>query len=162
MGISISPALRRALIGRATTKPLRTRLPGVDGSVDSSNRPATTKPIEITLPCPPTSNNLFKNAGKRRILTYEYAMWKIKAAQALRDVPRWGGPYPVAVSLVIVRGQKWMESSDVCNREKATIDALVSNGILASDDCRHVRPVTIDYDPTGSRKVPPVVKVRIG
>ena len=120
------------------------------------------KPIEIELPLPPTSNNLFPTGRNgKRFISPEYREWKKVAADKLNNVQAWKGEYPVRITIVVVRGKGWKESSDIANREKATVDSLVQNGIIEADDCLHVRPLVMDYDPTGSRKNPPYVRVRI-
>lgn len=99
----------------------------------------------IELPIAPTTNNLFlnlRNGG--RTLSPKYRAWKKKAAAALRGIEAIEN-YPVRVRIAIRNGKGWRSNSDVANREKATIDAMVECGVLAGDSSPYVQNVTIEF-----------------
>jgi crossover junction endodeoxyribonuclease RusA len=100
--------------------------------------------LVIELPMPPSSNNMFVNAGKRRIRSAEYSGWLLEAGYRLKAQR----PPLVAgkVSLLIeVEEPKTARRQDVCNREKAVTDLLVSHRVLQGDDQRFVREVTMRW-----------------
>jgi Holliday junction resolvase RusA-like endonuclease len=99
----------------------------------------------VTLPLPPSTNNLFKNAGKRRILTTEYEDWRTGAAVAMRLTRLVRVPSPLAVTLTLCG--KVNRGSDLANREKAAVDFLVSKGIIAGDSLMHVHELHMLYRP---------------
>jgi len=118
------------------------------------------EPLVITLPLSPSTNNLFRNAGKRRIVTPEYAAWKVRVAAILRKTPQWTGGYPVGITITIIGGSDWRMNADVANREKATVDALVSAGIIHSDSCKHVQDNRQRFE-RGPKELPTVMRVEI-
>ena len=100
----------------------------------------------IALPMPPTTNNLFATdrASGKRFRTAEYKAWAQEAGYLLNKQR----PPLVAgkVSLLLeVEEPKTARRQDVCNREKACIDLLVSHGVIQSDDQRHVREVIMRW-----------------
>ena len=100
----------------------------------------------IALPMCPTTNNLFATdrASGKRFRTAEYKAWAQEAGYLLNKQR----PPLVAgkVSLLLeVEEPKTARRQDVCNREKACIDLLVSHGVIQSDDQRHVREVTMRW-----------------
>jgi Holliday junction resolvase RusA-like endonuclease len=113
-----------------------------------------------TLPLPPTTNNLFINRGKGRVKSPEYRTWQARAATILAKSGKWHGGYPVRVSIAILGGSDWRMNSDIANREKATVDALVQSGVIHDDSCKHVQEVSIRYE-SANQDVPSVVRVEI-
>jgi crossover junction endodeoxyribonuclease RusA len=97
--------------------------------------------LVIELPMPPSSNNMFVNAGKRRIRSAEYSGWLLEAGFQLKSQR----PPLVAgkVSLLIeVEEPKTKIRQDCTNRIKAVEDLLVSHRVIQGDDQRFVREVT--------------------
>jgi Holliday junction resolvase RusA-like endonuclease len=95
----------------------------------------------VTLPLPPSTNNLFWNArrGRGRVATSKYRLWQALAIKSIwAQVPalnRIGGP--VALSLCVPTKMR----GDIDNRLKPTIDALVAAGRI--DDDKHVQSINI-------------------
>ncbi|MCM8734606.1 RusA family crossover junction endodeoxyribonuclease [Azospirillum sp. A1-3] len=85
--------------------------------------------ITLTMPAPPSVNNLFKNLGRRgRAPTPAYEDWKRVAGwqvKAQRPQPISG---PIAVT--IVHGKR---RADLDNLNKAPLDLLVSLGLIDDD-----------------------------
>ena len=107
--------------------------------------------VVVTLPMPPTTNNLFAGNGKRRFRTEAYEAWIIEAGFLLnRQNPR---TVNGKVNLLIeVEEPKTARRMDVANREKATTDLLVSHGVIEGDDQRFVREITLRWaDVSGVR-----------
>lgn len=86
--------------------------------------------IRLSLPFPPSSNNLFANAGKRRIRTPQYDAWFALASTRVKESHRRGiGPYCLAICAK--RPDK--RRRDLGNLEKAVSDLLVAHGIVKDD-----------------------------
>ena len=88
--------------------------------------------IHLTLPYPPTTNNLFMNVGKGRIRTKKYDAW---IAEATRHV-RQQAPQPITglYSLTLKVWRPDRRRRDASNLIKAVEDLLVSLGVTP-DDC---------------------------
>ena len=91
--------------------------------------------IALTLPFPPSTNNLFLNGrNKARIKTPRYRAWEAEALVAVRQqLPRINaitGEYNMLLKVKMPRRGR----IDVANFEKATSDLLVTAGVI-SDDC---------------------------
>jgi Holliday junction resolvase RusA-like endonuclease len=99
----------------------------------ANHNPDTRRAVSFTMPIPPSVNHLFKNAGKQRIKTAEYVDWIQRAATALQAqaVPYTCGN--IAIYLLIHRVAL---NSDIDNRIKSALDALVRNHVIDND--RHV------------------------
>ena len=99
--------------------------------------------VVISLPMPPTTNNLFAGKGRRyRTAVYEDwiedAGWRLKAQRP--------APLPGKVTLLIeVSLRESQDNWDVSNREKATVDLLVSHDIIQGDNRPYVREVTMRW-----------------
>jgi Holliday junction resolvase RusA-like endonuclease len=91
--------------------------------------------ISLSVPFPPTTNNLFMNVGKRRIPTKAYRDWRELACVVIDEqVSRWGyapidGPYHMVIELD--RPDK--RGRDVSNYAKAVEDALVLSRVIRDD-----------------------------
>jgi len=89
----------------------------------------TSPVLTLALPLPPSVNELYLVAGRRRIKHPKYrrwlndAAWQIKA-QRLRPIE---GPWQIAITLP--RGMR----GDPDNRLKGLLDALVLSGIVVDD-----------------------------
>ena len=103
----------------------------------------------INLPFPPSANNLFVNVPKRgRVRSSRYSMWREEAGWMIREQrpPSFIGP--VAVTITLVPKDKRRRDAD--NGAKAVLDLLVSHGVIAGDDNRIVRKVTIQWCDVGA------------
>lgn len=94
----------------------------------------------LTLPYPPTANNLFINAGRRRVKSDEYKAWIALAEGVLMSqIPtlrragiktRFEGEFHY--TLTVIRPDR--RRRDIDNLNKATLDFLKSSGVI-EDDC---------------------------
>lgn len=103
--------------------------------------------IVLTMPMPPTTNNLFRSIGRKRVRTQHYDAWIEAAGWELvrQRPPRIKGPVAVTIEVSDVESSStW----DVCNREKATMDLLVSQGVIQGDNKPFVREVTLRWNPS--------------
>mgnify|MGYP003530882323 CR=1 FL=1 len=106
--------------------------------------------MRIALPIPPSVNAMFVNSpnrtGKGRFPSTEYKAWKGAVYKRLTEL--WNTarpldkPYAVCIRININR------QSDIDNRVKAILDALVATGVLVGDqwvdDCRIIRDVSVE------------------
>ena len=101
--------------------------------------------VRVSLPFPPSVNNLFLNAGKRRIPTDRYKAWRAEAEQMLMvQRPRsLSGAVNVRVDLVPPDRRK----RDCDNLAKAVLDTLVRTGIITDDSA--IQRLSIGWEPTG-------------
>ena len=122
----------------------RTNIPGVSvveaAALDIDRihqQPNDTTPIRFDLPLPPSSNHLFPGKAKR-FKSPEYKAWIEEATLAVRaaKVRPWSASVskPFGIEYTVV-GPVNM-ASDLCNREKAMTDLLVSCGVIPGDSLR--------------------------
>jgi Holliday junction resolvase RusA-like endonuclease len=83
------------------------------------------------LPFPPSTNNLFRNAGKRRIKTDHYTRWITEAGWTLANQrpTRLSGPYALALTL----HPPTRSARDLDNFIKAVSDLLVAHEVIDGD-----------------------------
>lgn len=89
-------------------------------------------PVRLSLPFPPTVNNLFANnaKGHGRHKTGTYTAWEFRASLNVKDRHRLGiSSYALAIALR--RPDK--RARDLGNYEKAISDLLVKHGVIADD-----------------------------
>lgn len=87
--------------------------------------------IRISLPFPPSVNNLYCNAGKRgRYKSPGYMAWCAEASIGIKDAHRQGIK---AYHLAICLKRPDRRQRDLGNYEKAISDLLVSHGVIADD-----------------------------
>jgi Holliday junction resolvase RusA-like endonuclease len=100
--------------------------------------------LVISMPTPPSSNNLFATVGKKRIRTVEYIQWAREAGYLLnrQRPPLMAGKVTL---LIEVENPKTAHRQDVANREKAVVDLLVSRGVIQGDDQRFVREIIMRW-----------------
>jgi len=110
--------------------------------------------VVISLPMAPSTNHLFLNAGGRtgRVRTPEYNAWIKEAGwQLASQRPR---QVLGRVSILIeVSDAESTDSWDVANREKATVDLLVSHKVIPGDSKRWVREIVLRWAPVDGVRV---------
>lgn len=104
--------------------------------------------MEIRLPFPPSTNNLYLNARKGRVLSPEYRAWKEQAGWELKAQ----NLQPFTERAIIHIDIDDTRQGDCANREKAVVDLLVSHGILKGDQKKYVKRVSTGWEKlTGCR-----------
>jgi Holliday junction resolvase RusA-like endonuclease len=111
----------------------------------------------VTIPVPPSVNNLFITRGKRRFKSQGYKEWlsvvgpmMAKAGKASRE--------PVEIE-VTVKGPI-NQSRDLDNLLKPVGDCLTTSGVISEDCCRVVKKWSIEYNKDEKDKLE-VVTVRV-
>lgn len=101
--------------------------------------------FEVTLPAPPSTNNLFVNVrGRGRVKSAEYRSWIDKAALIL-SATRAGQPQVVATpATVLIRVGRCNPARDLSNFVKPAEDLVVRCGVIPGDSVRHVRRTTVE------------------
>lgn len=101
----------------------------------------------LTLPWPPSTNNLFINTRRGRVLAPQYRSWIEEAGWTLQaqHPERHAGPVAVTVELRNPTRRK----ADADNRLKAVLDLLVKHQVIAADDSTTLRSVTARWVETG-------------
>lgn len=90
--------------------------------------------VEFSIPWPPTANNLFANSerGGRHTAPKAKAFRKAVGENVLlQRVPRHQLSGRLRVTLMLQAPDR--KAYDIDNRVKATLDALVANGVIADD-----------------------------
>lgn len=100
-----------------------------------TNAPRGTK-TAVFLPLPPSTNNLFVNAGKKgRVKSKEYKSWLNAVVPDLRQQMR-PAVMPVEVVVTVFGGGDFNRDRDTDNFGKPCGDALVAAGVLPGDSIR--------------------------
>ena len=121
--------------------------PLADDRRGTERPPSPASPVILTLPVPPSVNEMFSNkAGRGRIKTRAYLDWRGHAAWRIREQrpPRIDGH--VVISLAVERVSL---QADIDNRVKAIFDALVAAEVIEDD--RFVVGFCIAWSPPASR-----------
>lgn len=96
--------------------------------------------MRLTLPFPPTTNNLFIQRGRIRILSPAYRKWRALVEPLIHTQMQAHAPLagPYHMHLALDRPDK--RARDLSNYIKAAEDSLVSCGVVRDDsDCEEVR-----------------------
>jgi Holliday junction resolvase RusA-like endonuclease len=117
----------------------------------------------VEVPVPPSVNNLFgtgrpnKKTGKiRRFVTDKYEQW-LEISRPLVRQMKPPAEYPVE-TLLILRGAGINSQRDIANIEKAPIDALVKEEVLAGDQLKYVTGAHQLFRPDDK---PPRLEIRL-
>jgi crossover junction endodeoxyribonuclease RusA len=96
--------------------------------------------FRVPLNWPPSVNNLYFNAGRRRVRTKHYRAWQEEAGWRLEmaKAPKFKGPVNVTLELCAPDNRR----ADADNRNKPVLDLLVAHGVIEGDDRRFVKSVT--------------------
>ena len=101
------------------------------GAQTGEVRRQSASPVFLTLPIPPSVNELFKNLKTGgRAETATYRDWKGHAGWVLKEQRPHHIPGPV---LVIANVERNNARADIDNREKAVLDLLVAHQVIADD-----------------------------
>ena len=105
---------------------------------------AVTSVITLILPLPPSTNSLWIQAGRKRVISPDYRAWRLIAGSKLeqqlasevaRARPMVGPPLGVDIALPLkMRG-------DIDNRVKPILDLLVHHDVMADD--QHVHALSV-------------------
>jgi Holliday junction resolvase RusA-like endonuclease len=103
--------------------------------------------IVLTLPFPPSTNNLFINTSRGRIRSSKYDEWAAEAGWELKRQrpPKVAGPVELVFCFQDGRDKR---KRDVTNLIKAPEDLLVKHGVIEADDNTIVRAVSACWDDT--------------
>jgi crossover junction endodeoxyribonuclease RusA len=97
--------------------------------------------ITLNLPVAPSTNNLFLNvAGRGRVKSPKYRAWIEEAGYVLNGYQHTPIHGPVHVTICIPDKTR----GDLDNRAKATLDLLVSRGLIEDD--KHIRSLHLIRD----------------
>jgi len=102
---------------------------------------------QYRLPMPPSANNAYFNRkGGGRAPSAEAKAFKDQAAWELRAQK--ASPFEGrAIVHIDLSESECSPLSDCANREKLVTDALVDAGILKNDNMKHVKRVSIGWEP---------------
>jgi crossover junction endodeoxyribonuclease RusA len=88
--------------------------------------------IAVSVPFPPSTNNLFRNAaGKGRVPTERYRVWLQAAGWAVKMARHEPVPGQVAVDIALTRPDR--RARDLDNLAKAPLDLLVKHKLIEDD-----------------------------
>lgn len=87
--------------------------------------------IEVRLPLPPSTNNLYINRGKKRVISERYRAWRQAAGWALIEQ----SPKAVNGDFDLWLYVEWPDKRrrDLDNHLKAVLDLLVSHQLVEDD-----------------------------
>ena len=92
--------------------------------------------ITLSLPFPPTTNNLFLQRGRMRILAPAYRKWRTLVEPMVHEQMRGQTPLKGAYIMHIALDRPDKRARDVSNYAKALEDSLVNCGVVRDDsDC---------------------------
>lgn len=100
--------------------------------------------ITLTLPFPPSVNNLFINAGRKRIRSPGYRAWADEAGYQLNTQHPRTIKGPVTLRYEFQEGQD-NRRRDIDNLAKPVNDLLVTHGVIEADDNRIVRAIDLRW-----------------
>lgn len=97
--------------------------------------------VRLSLPWPPSANNLFVNLGKRRVPSRDYAAWRKEAGWTLQAQrpPKFRGPVAIGIELHAPHARRY----DLDNKSKALLDLLVIHEVIPDDNSDRVRELTV-------------------
>jgi len=94
--------------------------------------------ITLTLPPPPSANNLFANKARGRYRTKRYMTWRRAAGWCLKQQKQRPIQGPVDVVIMLAASLRVCKNGrpknvDLDNRAKAVLDLLVTHGLIDGD-----------------------------
>ena len=114
--------------------------------------------IELEIPFPPSSNHIWRGAGRTVYATREYKDFKDRVATIWRSVvpSDWNASCEYAVTIELYQGSR--RRYDVDNRIKPTLDALTSAGAWIDDS--QVQSVTAVKKSDGDTRRRAIVEIK--
>jgi Holliday junction resolvase RusA-like endonuclease len=114
-----------------------------NGSVHDGNYSGAGMTV-VTLPMPPSTNNMFINGSRGRFRSQKYEEWILEAGWELkRQRPsKCLGPVSLSFEFEEVNGKR---KRDISNLIKAPEDLLVKHGVIEADDQFIVRSITVSW-----------------
>ena len=97
--------------------------------------------IELKLPFPPTTNQIWRKFRGQMTLSPEYREWKERAGWELKSQH----PKTMKSRAVIWVDLDDTRRGDCDNRMKPLLDLLVEHGVLAGDSKKYVERVSIGW-----------------
>jgi Holliday junction resolvase RusA-like endonuclease len=97
--------------------------------------------IELQLPFPPSTNNLFLNREHGRAPTRDYKLWQTEAGWKLNGQKQKPINGPVAVFCTFQEGRK----ADLDNLSKAVLDLLVEHQLIEGDGPSIVKSISLAF-----------------
>lgn len=85
----------------------------------------------LTLPYPPTANNLYRNAGKKRVKSEGYTAWLTEAGWLVRSQRALLVPGRYRLSLIATAPDR--RARDIDNLVKPVSDLLKKAGVIEED-----------------------------
>lgn len=110
----------------------------------------------LTLPYPPTTNNLYRNAGKGRVKTVAYTAWLTVAGWAIKAAKPEAVPGRYRLSLIADAPDR--RARDIDNLIKPVSDLLKKSGVIEEDSL--ARSVFAEWSDTPPAK-PGCVRVTV-
>lgn len=139
-----------AALHSANSRPRKTRKPDTESCI-----------LEVCVPLPPTTNNLYLNAKYGgRVPTAKYKDWKGETEELFQQLTPMT-QFPISVTITINGGKGFRKGSDIANREKGIIDAIVAAGVIPDDSWEYVQRVVIEYQPAAGKKAIAFARVRL-
>lgn len=100
--------------------------------------------VTVTIPMPPSTNNLFIGTAKGRVRSPKYREWADAAGWELKRQRPLKTAGKVSLKLEIEEPTSGRRQ-DLDNRAKSTLDLLVAHGLIESDDQSTVRKITLQW-----------------
>lgn len=97
--------------------------------------------IDLQLPFPPSTNNLFLNREHGRAPTRDYKIWQMDAGWALNKQHQKPIKGSVAVFCTFQEGRK----ADLDNLSKAVLDLLVEHQLIDGDGPSIVKSISLAF-----------------
>jgi len=114
--------------------------------------------ISLSLPYPPSTNELFRNVPRKgRVKTQRYLTWiqaagnEVNAQRPQQAETHIGGPVEIVITV-----ERRNNRRDLDNCVKAIIDLLVAHGAI--DDDRNVMRITVAWGPATGVTVLPAMR----
>jgi Holliday junction resolvase RusA-like endonuclease len=101
--------------------------------------------IVVTLPFPPSTNNLFINTSRGRIRSSKYDQWATEAGWELMRQRPAKAIGPVSLTFEFQSGRD-KRKRDITNLLKAPEDLLVKHGIIEADDNIIVQSISANWN----------------